>query len=537
MTDYIIIGAGSAGCALANRLSANPDINVVLLEAGPESNHLLYRMPAGFFPIMKNGQGNWNYETVPQPGLNGRAMYVPRGKVVGGSSMINGLVHVRGNPGDFDHWAEQGNKGWSYSDCLPYFRRMETFDGGASDFHGTTGPMKISAGPALEMMTPIARACVEAGMQAGYPYNTDYNGASQLGFCPASSIVGDAVRQSAYECYLKPIRARPNLTLVSRAQVTRILFSGNRASGVEYVRKGRLHTVTASTEVILSAGAIHSPQVLQLSGIGDARLLGKYGVQVHHDLVGVGENLHDHLAVTVQQEITKPYSALAYVQPFKAATSLLQYALFKTGSAITNGLEAMAFVKSRADLEYPDIQYHLPLLMYEDHGRQVIQAEGFMFHITACQPQSRGSVRIRSANPTDAPEIDPHYLQTSEDVRVLREGIRIARNVIAQATFDDLRGSERKPGKACTSDEQLDEYIRTTAISVYHHVGTCRMGNDASSVVDEQLRVHGVQGLRVVDASVMPRITTGNTNAATIMIAEKAADMIVGARAAVGVVA
>lgn len=528
MPDYVIIGGGTAGCVLANRLSADPAVTVTLIEAGPESNNVFYRMPAGFFRLMQSGAGNWNYETTPQPGLGGRTMYVPRGKVLGGSSSINGLVHIRGNPGDFDRWAQLGNPGWSHTDCLPWFRRTESHENGASEFHGGSGPVRVSAGPALKAMSPVAKALVEAAIEAGHPYNPDQNGATQDGFGPASGTFGEGLRQSAYHCYLRPVAARPNLTIVTRAQVTRIIVEGSRATAVELRRGRSVRRLNADREVILSAGAIHSPQILQLSGIGDPALLRSHGIEVTHALPAVGENLKDHLAVTVQETITQPWSALAYVQPLAAAKALLQYALFKTGPTLTNGLEAMGFVKSRPDLAFPDIQYHLPLLMYADHGRQIVQREGFMFHATACHPESRGSVRIRSANIADAPAIDPNYLSTEEDMRVLREGIRIARDVIGQSALAGLRGEELAPGKACRSDTELDEYIRRTAVSVYHHVGTCRMGTGEDSVVDPMLRVHGIDGLRVVDASIMPDIITGNTNAATLMIAEKASAMIRG---------
>lgn len=528
MADYVIIGGGSAGCVLANRLSADPAIKVTLIEAGPESNNVFYRMPAGFFRLMQSGAGNWNYETTPQQGLGGRSMYVPRGKVLGGSSSINGLVHARGNPGDFDRWSQMGNRGWSYADCLPYFRRSEKHENGASEYHGGDGPVQVSAGPPLEAMSPVARAIVEAAVQAGHPYNPDQNGATQEGFGPASGTFGEGLRQSAYHCYLRPVMARPNLSIITGAQVSRILVEGGRAVGVELSRGRSVQRIHANAEVILSAGAIHSPQILQLSGIGDPGLLADHGIAVVQPLRAVGENLKDHLAVTVQETITQPWSALAYVQPLAAAKALLQYALFKSGPTLTNGLEAMGFVKSRPDLSDPDIQYHLPLLMYSDHGRQIVQREGFMFHITACQPESRGSVRIRSAGIADAPAIDPNYLATGEDMRVLREGIRIARDIISRPALADLRDDELGPGLACQSDAELDDYIRKTAVSVYHHVGTCRMGDGDDCVVDARLRVHGLDALRVVDASIMPDIVSGNTNAATLMIAEKASNMILG---------
>lgn len=528
MTGTIIIGGGSAGCVLANRLSADPAHDVTLIEAGPESNSVFHRMPAGFLRLMQTGRSNWNYETTAQPGLNGRSMYVPRGKVLGGSSMVNGLVHVRGNASDYDRWAQMGNAGWSFAGCLPYFRRSECDPDGASALHGGDGPIKLARGPGLDAMSPLARGMVEAGVEAGYPYNPDQNAASQEGFGPATGTFADGIRQSAYACYLRPVMQRPNLHVITGAQVSRIVIESGRATAVEYVRKGRTVRLDAETEVLLCGGAIHSPQILQLSGVGDPELLRRHGIAIAAALPGVGENLKDHLAVTVQETVTQPYSALAYVQPFAAAKALLQYMLFTSGPSLSNGLEAMAFVKSREGLSDPDIQYHLPILMYGDHGRDIVQREGFMFHATACQPHSTGSVRIRSGSIKDAPLIDPNYLSAEEDLRVLRAGIRIARDVIAQPALAALRDAELAPGLAVQSDAELDAYIRETAISVYHHVGTCRMGNDEMAVVGADLKVHGIDALRVVDASVMPDIVTGNTHAATIMIAEKASDMILG---------
>lgn len=526
MADYVIVGAGSAGCVLANRLSEDPSVSVVLIEAGGKSRHLFYRMPAGYFPLMKSGRGNWKFETIPQPGLNGRKMYVPRGKVVGGSSAINGLVYARGNAGDYDAWRQMGNTGWSFDDCLPYFQKLEGTTAGASDGRGVGGPIKLTSGPARHAMSPVAHAWVESGVAAGYPYNADMNGPSQEGFGPAEGTFADGFRQSASASYLDPILDRKNLTVITGALVTRILTKGGRATGVEFSRKGSLEVADADTEVILSGGAINSPHILQLSGIGEASLLRNHGIPIVVDLPGVGKSLQDHLAVNVAQEITEPYSALQFLRPTKSLRQLVQYMLFKSGPMTTNGLEAMAFVKSAPNLEYPDLQYHLPLLMYHDHGRDIVQREGFLAHTTACHPQSRGTVTLVSSDPATPPAIDPQYLRSEEDLRPFRAGIRIARNIIAQAPFDDFRGAEYQPGSAVQSDKDLDSYIRNTAMSVYHHAGSCRMGEDEMAVVDPTLRVRGIERLRVVDASVMPRLPTGNTNGPTMMIAEKAADMI-----------
>jgi choline dehydrogenase len=527
MTDYIIIGAGSAGSILANRLSADPAVKVTLLEAGGRDSHLFYRMPAGYLRLMNTGMGNWNYETVPQEGLKGRRMFFPRGKVLGGSSSINGLVCLRGNPGDYDQWAQFGNKRWSYQDCLPYFRRLENYDGGADEYRGGDGPVGVSQGPSLETMPPICRAWVQAGIQAGYPYNPDMNGKTQEGFGPSNANFSKGRRQSASWCYLQPALSRPNLEIVTHALATKILLRSGRAVGVEYLRKGRLETVHADREIILAGGAINSPQVLQLSGIGRPETLLAAGVKVDHALPGVGENLQDHISITLKQEITKPYSALHKLKPFNAAKTLAQYLLFKSGPAVANGLQCMAFVRTRPGLDEPDVQYHVPMLMYEDHGRTIIPKEGFMVMVNGCRPQSLGTVRITSADPTKPPAIDPRYFTDPDDIRVAREGIRIAREVVSQKAFDGFRGAEFQPGAAAQSDADLDDYIREKSTTVYHPVGTCKMGADPMAVVDDQLRVHGIDRLRIVDASVMPRIVSANTNFPTMMIAEKAADMII----------
>lgn len=528
MTDYIIVGAGSAGCILANRLSADPSAQVTLLEAGGSDRHIFYRMPAGFLGLMKTGMGNWGYECVPQAGLNGRTMHFPRGKVLGGSSSINGQVLIRGNAGDFDGWAQAGATGWSYADCLPYFRKFERHPGGETALRGGSGPIGITIAPPAEQMTPMGQAWFKAAEQAGYPINPDLNGADQEGFGRADANFADTRRQSTSSTYLAEAIGRPNLRVISQAQATRLLFRSGRVTGVEYVRGGVRRTIETDGEVIMAGGTVNSPQLLQLSGIGPAALLRKHSLAVIHDLPGVGENLQDHICQMVKQEMTKPWSALAYTQPLKAAMSLAQYALFKTGPVLSNGLEVLAFVKTREGLEYPDIQYHFLNLLYEDHGRKIIQREGFMASANVSRPRSRGTVMIDSNDPLKAPLIDPRYFSDPEDMRTARASLRIARALIAQPAFDEFRGGEYAPGADVQSDADLDNYIRNTANSIYHPVGTCRIGNDPMAVVDPQLKVHGIDNLRVVDASVMPTIVSGNTNAAVMMIAEKASDLIIG---------
>ncbi|MBZ9646901.1 choline dehydrogenase [Sphingobium sp. 3R8] len=528
MKDYIIIGGGTAGCILASRLSEDVTARVTLVEAGGSGDGLLYRMPAGYLQLMKSGNGNWGFHSVPQAGLGGRAMYFPRGRVLGGSGALNGLVYVRGNPGDFDHWARLGNRGWSYSDCLPFFRAIECFEGGEDDYRGGDGPIGVSIAAKPDDMSPIGQALMAAAAEAGFPATPDYNGAQQEGFARANANVSRGRRQSSASTYLAAARGRRNLRIVTNAMTTRILLRGGRAYGVEYRHKGRTVQLETSGEVILAGGAINSPQLLQLSGIGPAALLRDHGVPMVHDLPGVGENLQDHVGVMVKQEITQPYSALAYTQPLKALMALSQYLLSGTGPATSNGMEVLAFLKSRPGIDYPDVQYHFPMLLYTDHGREIIQREGFSAYANGLRPNSRGRVTIASADPAAAPRIDPNYFSDPDDLRVTRDAIHMARALIAQPALDGFRGPELEPGKDVRDDTALNAFIKRTAVSVYHPVGTCSMGQGPLAVVDDRLRVHGVEGLRVVDASIMPTITSGNTNAPTMMIAERAAAFIAG---------
>lgn len=526
MSDYVIVGAGSAGCVLANRLTEDPAVRVTLLEAGGADRNLLYRMPAGFLELMRNGWGNWKYESVPQPGLGGRTMYFPRGKVLGGSSAINGLVAIRGTHGDYDRWAQAGNRGWSYEDCLPYFKKLEKFEEGDTEYRGHDGPIGVTRSPDFASMNPISRAFLDACQQAGYPYNPDVNAASQEGVGPTQANFYNARRQSASHSYLEPAMERPNLEVVTGAMVKRILLRDGRAAGIEYMHDGKVEQVMADREVLICGGAINSPQLLQLSGIGDGEHLQSIGVETLHHLPGVGRNLQDHIGLTLKQRLTKPYSTLSQLKPWNMAKALAQYLLFKSGPTVGNGLEAWAFLKSREGLEEPDIQYYCVLLMYGDHGRDIIREQGFMFYFDNSRPHSRGTVLASNADPLSPPAIDPNYFDHPEDVAVLRRAIRIGREIIAQPAFDDMRGEEYGPGANRVSDEDLDAYIRAEAMSLYHPVGTCRMGSDDLAVVDDQLRVRGVSRLRVIDASIMPSVISGNTNFPTMMIAEKAADMI-----------
>lgn len=526
VADYIIVGAGSAGCVLANRLSTDPNVSVVLIEAGGKDRSLFYRMPAGFFQLMKTGQGNWNFGTTPQKHLGNRKLYFPRGKVWGGSSSINGLVVARGTPADYDRWAQLGNRGWSYVDCLPWFRKVESFSAGDAALHGHDGPIGVTRTD-LDAMHPIPRAFIDAGIAAGYPFNDDVNSGNPYGMAQMQGNFAHAARQSSSVGYLRPVLDRPNLRVISNALVHRVVMTGSRATGVALSRGRTEEVIEADKEVILCGGTVNSPQLLQLSGIGDPDDLLPHGIAVRQALPGVGRNLQDHLAIHLKQRITRPISVIGDLKPLASAKALLQYLLFKSGPVAAGGIEAWAHLNSRPDLDDPDIQFYCVPLMYNDHGRDVIQEEGFLLSMNGSHPRSVGTVRIASGDPRQHPLIDPNYFSDPEDARVLRQALRMARDIIAQAPFDPFRGSEFAPGADVTSDDALDSYIRQNANSIYHPVGTCKMGRDSMAVVDERLRVHGVEGLRVVDASVMPAVTSGNTNFPTMMIAEKAAAMII----------
>jgi len=438
---------------------------------------------------------------------------------------------VRGDRTDYDHWAVLGNSGWDWETCLHYFKKAESWRGGETAIHGGSGPLKTSR---FGIHSPVAKAFIEAGLQAGYRYNDDLNSGDQEGFGPCDSTLEDGIRSSVSRSYITPIRHRPNLTVIINAMATRILFRGNRAVGVEYAQGAELKQLTATTEVLVCGGAFHSPHLLQLSGVGEAAHLRSIGVTVRHELPGVGRNLQDHLGCGLKQRITKPYSMLKHLKPFNTATSLLRYMLNKTGPASYHGVEALAFVKTDPKLHAPDIQFHLNMVMYEDHGKKIFFEEGIMPYYNISRPKSRGTVMAISSNPKDLPQIDPRFFSEPDDLRVMREGMRVSREIIAQKAFDDFRGEEFGPGRHVTKNADIDHYIREKTNSVYHPVGTCKMGSDDEAVVDEQLRVRGIEGLRVVDASIMPTLTSGNTNLPTIMIAEKASDLILARHTSVG---
>lgn len=526
MADYIIIGAGSGGAVLINRLSANPDVTVEVVEAGGWDTSPWIHMPMGYFRLMQTLQLDWGYHTVPQKHVNNRVMFVPRAKSIGGCTTVNGMIYTRGHRTDYDHWAQLGNKGWGYDSILPYFRRAENWGGGGDEqVHGFEGPLATTRNEIL------AQPCVayrDACLQLGVPYNPDLNGGEQYGVGPCDGTVRDGIRSSVSRCYIKPVKKRPNLTFHVRAMASRIIVKAGRAVGVEFIQNRQKKTIYADKEVILCGGAFNSPHLLQISGIGDPGHLQRIGVRTVHELPGVGRNLQDHLASSVKQGLSKPISLLNQTRPYAAALALLQYYTTGKGPVAGHGVEVMSFLKTREDLIAPDVQTHFNNIMYRDHGREIINVEGCMPYFNISRPQSRGTVMAKSSDPFQLPDLDPNFLSVPDDLRVLRDALRMHREILAQPAFDAIRGEEYAPGAARQTDAELDDYIRNDCNSVYHPVGTCKMGSDPMAVVDDELRVHGLAGLRVVDASVMPTLTSGNTNAPTIMIAERAADLIRG---------
>ncbi len=521
--EYVIVGGGTAGCVLANRLSADPANRVLLLEAGGRDWNPMIHAPGGMLPIMLSGAYSWHYETAPQQQLADRVFTMPRGKVLGGSSSTNGMVYSRGTPRDYDRWRDLGNPGWSFVDVLPYFKRAESHPLGESEFHGGGGPVRISR---AGIRHPFARAFVAAGQEAGFAFNEDTDGARREGFGPLDMMAWRGRRSSAAVAYLRPALRRSNLTVVTAARATGVLFDGRRAIGVEYSKSGRGVRVAADREVVLAAGALNSPQLLMLSGVGAATELRQHGIAVRHDLPGVGQGLQDHVSISVQHAATQPISMLQHLSPVKGALALARYVLLRRGPLAEPGFEAIAFVKSRPELPDPDLKMQFVMALYRHNGRELLPVHGFFLHISLTTTDSFGSVRLRSSDPLDLPLVDQNYLADERDRRSMRAGVQIARHVFAQKAFDPYRGEELQPGPAVTTSAEIDEFIRAKAEPDFHSVGTCRMGQDAGAVVDPQLRVRGLAGLRVVDASVMPRLVGAGTCMPTIMVAERGSDLI-----------
>ncbi len=524
--DFVIVGAGSAGCALAYRLSEDGENSVIVIEHGGTDYGPLIQMPSALSIPMNMSLYDWGFSTEPEPHLGGRVLATPRGKVLGGSSSINGMVYVRGHARDFDHWAQEGAAGWSFADVLPYFKRMEDSKDGEDGWRGTDGPLHVKRGMRLN---PLYRAFVDAGRQAGFETTDDYNGSKQEGFGWMEQTIHLGRRWSAANAYLRPALRRRNVSLL-QGLAQKVKIENQRATGVEIEIQGSIQLVRARREVILAASSINSPKLLMLSGVGPAAHLAEHGVEIVADRPGVGKNLQDHMELYIQQESTKPITLYSVLNPFSKALIGARWLMFGSGLGATNHFEAAAFVRSRAGVDYPDIQYHFIPAAVRYDGKAAADTHGFQAHVGPMRSKSRGSVTLRSADPRERPKILFNYMSHPDDWSDFRHCIRLTRDIFGQQAFDAFRGREISPGGNVQTDEQLDDFIRAHAESAYHPCGTCRMGraDDPLAVVDPELRVIGVEGLRVADSSIFPRITNGNLNAPSIMTGEKASDHILG---------
>jgi choline dehydrogenase len=524
--DYIIVGAGSAGCVLANRLTEDADVTVLLIETGGSDRSIFIQMPTALSIPMNTKKFAWQFETAPEPYLNNRRMHCPRGKVLGGSSSINGMVYVRGHAKDFDEWAEHGADDWDYAHCLPYFKKAESWAFGGDEYRGDSGPLATNNGN--NMKNPLYKVFIEAGKQAGYEFTSDYNARRQEGFGPMHMTVKNGIRWSTANAYLRPAMKRSNLTVMTHAQVYKVLLQDKKATGVQLKHKGNTIDIQAHREVILSAGSVGSPHILQLSGIGAADVLKAAGIEVKHELPGVGENLQDHLEFYFQFKCKQPITLNGKLDLWSKFLIGTRWILTRKGLGATNHFESCGFIRSKAGVEWPDLQYHfLPAAMRYD-GQSAFDGHGFQVHIGHNKPKSRGHVHVRSTDPQQPPEILFNYMQAESDREGFRDCVKLTREIIQQPAFDAYRGDEIQPGDSVQTDEQIDDFVRSGVESAYHPSCSCKMGTDDLAVVDPQTRVRGIKNLRIVDSSIFPTIPNGNLNAPTIMVAERAADLIRG---------
>lgn len=522
--DYIIVGAGSAGCVMANRLSENGRHSVLLLEAGGEDRNIWIHIPVGYIKTMVNPTVNWLFDTEPEPHLHGRQIPIPRGKVLGGSSSINGMIYVRGQARDYDGWAQLGNRGWAYDDVLPYFKKAENRESGADDWRGSGGPLNVAE---VRTTYPILDTIVDAAEEAGYPKNPDYNGKTQEGFNYFQLTQKNGRRWSAKMAYLDPVRSRANLRVEPGAMASGLILDGTRVTGVRYSVGGRNMEAVAGREVVLCAGSIQSPQLLELSGIGQPELLSAHGIEVCHELPGVGENLQDHYTSRLVWKLKNTSTLNQDVRGLKLVREALKLGFLRRGALTMPAGIIAGFVKSRPELETPDIQFHVANASFKDPKKRILDSfPGLTIAPCQLRPESRGSIHIQSAEPFQAPAIRQNFLAEEMDRQTHIAGLRIGRNILSQPAMAPFVDHEHLPGTDCQTDDELIDFAAQTGATLYHPVGTCKMGSDPNAVVDDRLRVHGLSGLRIVDGSVMPRLVSGNTNAPIIMMAEKTADLI-----------